>query len=113
MSKPNSGAVTGYHAHIYYDAGTKPAAADLRTEVEKRFSVALGRWHDQTVGPHPTGSYQITFEPEMFGELIPWLALNRNGLVVFVHPNTGDDLADHAARAIWLGQTQPLDLSKL
>ena len=45
------------------------------------------------------------------GEVLPWLALNRKGLVVFLHPDTGDDLADHSEHAIWMGAIRPLDLS--
>jgi DOPA 4,5-dioxygenase len=37
-----------------------------------------------------------------------WLALNRNGLVVFTHPLTGDDLADHTEHAIWMGGVREL-----
>ena len=52
-------------------------------------------------------------KPKVFGELVPWLALNREGLVIFIHPNTGHDLPDHEARAIWLGEKVELDLSVL
>ena len=114
MNKPMSDIeITGYHAHVYYDAASKETAARLREAIEQRFAVRLGRWHDQPIGPHPHGSYQIAFEPALFGELVPWLALNRDGLVVLVHPETGDDLADHGERAIWLGKSQELDLEKL
>lgn len=105
--------IVDYHAHVYYEAETKPAAAQLRKQIEQRFGVALGSWHDQPVGPHPMGSYQITFPPEEFSALVPWLALNRNGLVIFLHPNTGDDLPDHRDRAIWMGAKMELNLSKL
>ena len=105
--------ITGYHAHVYYDPATKPAAAQLREAVEQRFEVRLGRWHDAPIGPHPCGSYQIAFAPELFGELVPWLALNRRGLTVFVHPDTEDALADHSAHVIWLGESRNLNLSAL
>ncbi len=42
-----------YHAHIYYDASSRPVAARLRDEIAQRFTVQLGRWHDEPVGPHP------------------------------------------------------------
>jgi DOPA 4,5-dioxygenase len=51
------------------------------------------------------------FAPELLGDVLPWLAFNRKGLVVFVHPDTGDDLADHTDHAIWMGAIWPLDLS--
>lgn len=106
--------ITDYHAHVYYDAGSKADAERLRTLAEARFPQAsFGRWHDRPVGPHPTGSYQIAFAPALFAALVPWLALNRDGLTVFVHPNTGEDLPDHRDRAIWLGPQAPLALDKL
>lgn len=105
--------ITGYHAHVYYDAASKPKAARLRETIETRFDVVMGRWHDRPVGPHPMFSYQIAFRPEVFAEIVPFLALNRDGLTVFLHPETGDDVADHTAHAIWLGEQQTLDISAL
>ena len=113
MTDLSTSTITGYHAHVYYDAETKAMAAELRDAVERAFEVRLGSWHDSPVGPHPRGSYQIAFGPELFGELIPWLALNRRGLVVFVHPETGDVLADHDERALWLGQSERLNMAAL
>jgi aromatic ring-cleaving dioxygenase len=49
----------------------------------------------------------------VFGELIPWLSLNRAGLTVFIHPQTGDELADHTEHALWMGNIEPLVLSAL
>jgi aromatic ring-cleaving dioxygenase len=105
--------IKGYHAHIYYDPASKPAASALRDAVEKTFEVELGRWHDAPIGPHPCGSYQIAFAPELFATLVPWLALNRGDLTVFVHPNTGHALADHSAHVIWLGESRALNLDAL
>lgn len=105
--------ISEYHAHIYYDAASKSVAAELRQAVEKRFRVRMGSWHDRPEGPHPAWSYQIAFAPEHFGELVPWLTLNRAGLTVFVHPVTGDDVADHSDHVIWLGQSAELDLDGL
>ncbi len=113
MTLIDTDVIEDYHAHVYYDAASKETAARLRSGVEDRFEVTMGRWHDRPVGPHPRWSYQIAFKPEIFGALVPWLALNREGLVIFVHPNTGQDLPDHAEHAIWLGETVALDLSVL
>jgi len=109
--------IADYHAHVYYDATEKSAAADLRGLAEARFAtpeyadVKFGSWHDNPVGPHPVGSYQILFPASLFDRILPWLSLNRNGLTIFVHPNTGQDLEDHRDRAIWLGTTRDLKLS--
>lgn len=105
--------ITGYHAHVYYDPADRSGAERLRAAIDERFEVALGRWHDKPIGPHPQASYQIAFAPELFHALVPWLALNRGDLTVFLHPLTGDDLADHRDYAIWLGESDVLDLSVL
>ena len=105
--------ITGYHAHIYYDDSTRDAAAKLREAVAASFEVRLGRWRDAPVGPHPRPMYQVAFAPDQFDRLVPWLMLNRAGLVVFVHPETGDDLADHSDHAVWLGEKLTLDFSVL
>jgi DOPA 4,5-dioxygenase len=113
MTNRSPDAISGYHAHIYYDAGTKEKAARLREALGERFAVERGRWHDRPIGPHPRWSYQVAFEPAVFADLVPWLALNRDGLVVLVHPRTGDDIADHRDFTIWLGEKVELDLSVL
>ena len=105
--------IRGYHAHVYYDQASKAAAGALRDKVARALQVELGRWHDAPVGPHPCGSYQIAFAPELFASLVPWLALNRGDLTVFVHPNTGDAMADHSAHVIWLGESRALNLDAL
>ena len=106
--------ITDYHAHIYYDAGSKPAAAALRQEMEAEFPTAVfGRWHDRPVGPHPDWSFQIAFKADLFQPIVSYLALNRGALVVFVHPQTGDSLADHRDYAIWMGAVRPLALDTL
>ena len=105
--------ISGFHAHVYYDSETKPVAARLRAAIEEAFDVRMGRWHDRPIGPHPRWSYQVAFEPEIFGALVPWLALRREGLVILVHPETGDDVADHTDYAIWLGEVLELDIDVL
>lgn len=111
QEKKNISSITGYHSHVYYDAESKPRAAQLREAIEARFDVQMGRWHDNPVGPHPTGSYQVAYDAALFSEIMPWLALNRNGLTVFTHTETGNDLEDHRDHAIWLGEQQALKLS--
>ncbi len=113
MTERGTATITGFHAHVYYDAETKENAARLRAALEKRFDVRLGRWHDRPIGPHPRWSYQVAFAPDLFGRIIPWLALNRRGLVVFVHPETNDAIADHTDHAIWLGDKLDLDIDTL
>ena len=102
--------IAHYHAHVYYDpASTRGRAERLRERVAAEFPQAkLGRWHDELVGPHPQSMYQIAFPAEMIGSFVPWLMLNRDGLTVLLHPETGDDLTDHTTHAAWFGAVLPL-----
>ncbi|MFQ5949807.1 MAG: DOPA 4,5-dioxygenase family protein [Nitrospiria bacterium] len=103
--------IRGFHAHVYYDETTFEQARRLCEAAGKQFSVSVGHMHRKPVGPHPCWSCQLEFGPERFGEVIPWLALNREGLVVFIHPDTGDDLKDHSEHAIWMGEIKPINFS--
>lgn len=103
--------IKGYHAHVYFDASTIDQARALCEQAAQLFDLKMGRVHERPVGPHPDWSCQLAFAPEVFAQLVPWLALNRRGLVVFLHPDTGDDLLDHTDHAIWMGAMRPLDLT--
>jgi DOPA 4,5-dioxygenase len=105
--------IGGYHAHVYYDPTSRSIAERLREEISHRFTVELGRWHDAPVGPHPTSMYQVAFSPDEFRRFVPWLMLNRGGLDVLVHPQTGDAYADHTEHASWLGARLVLRLDVL
>ena len=110
----NTDIIESYHTHIYFDASTRPAAEALRTEMENLFPKAVyGRWHDRHVGPHPSSMFQIAFGTDLFASLVPWLALKHGPLTVFLHPNTGKALTDHAERAIWMGRQRQLNLGVL
>ncbi|WP_284947722.1 DOPA 4,5-dioxygenase family protein [Acidisoma cladoniae] len=98
--------IKDFHAHIYYEPGvTEAAAVRLRAQVEALFPTALlGRWHAEPIGPHTRAMFQIAFPVDLFPTLAPWLMLNRDGLDILLHPETGDDPADHTVHAAWLGE---------
>ena len=102
--------IKGYHAHLYYDETTFEQAEQLALEAGERFEVSVGRRHQKPVGPHPVWSCQLAFLPDQFEAVIPWLALNRKGLTVFIHPETGDFLKDHIDHALWMGEILPLNI---
>jgi aromatic ring-cleaving dioxygenase len=107
------GTITGYHAHVYFDAAERERAQRLCEAAHAAFGVAVGRMHDGPVGPHPRGSCQLTVAGDQFASVIPWLLLNRNGLTIFAHAQTGDALKDHTEHVIWLGPSEPLNLAAL
>jgi DOPA 4,5-dioxygenase len=104
--------IESWHAHIYFDAASRDAAAQFREVVAATFGerVQLGRFHERAVGPHPQWSFQLAFAPVQFSEVLSWLVLNHGTLDVFAHPNTDDELRDHRDSAIWIGRQYDLDL---
>jgi DOPA 4,5-dioxygenase len=103
--------IQSFHAHVYFDSEQIDTARTVCERAAKTFGVEMGRMHDKPVGPHPMGSCQLKATPDQFAKLLPWLALNRSGLIVFAHPETGHDLEDHRDHGIWLGVGLDLDLS--
>ncbi|HEX6603387.1 MAG TPA: DOPA 4,5-dioxygenase family protein [Sphingomicrobium sp.] len=104
-------AIRDFHAHVYYDPAEVDLAKSLAAAAQQRFGVAVGHFHLKPVGPHPRGSVQLTVPTDKFGAVGQWLALNRGGLTIFAHANTGEDLADHTRHVIWFGPSEALDLS--
>ena len=102
--------ITSYHAHVYFDTATLDQARALCTAAAATFPVKMGWMHERPVGPHPMGSCQLSFQPEVFADIIPWLALNRDGLIIFTHPETGNHLENHRDHGIWMGGMPDLKL---
>jgi aromatic ring-cleaving dioxygenase len=104
-----SSRISSYHAHIYWTRPEERALAlQLREWIAQRFGVALGRIHDQPIGPHTQAMYQVAFATQVFAQLAPWLMLNRAGLSILIHPNTGRARDDHLTHALWLGLPLPI-----
>ncbi len=103
--------IKSFHAHVYYQPEQFEQAQQLCHQAGSLFSIKIGTFHQKPVGPHPVGMCQLTVATPLFGEVIPWLMLNREGLVLFIHPDTGDHLKDHTKHAIWAGEVMTLDLS--
>jgi aromatic ring-cleaving dioxygenase len=109
-----AGSIASYHAHIYWTSPQeRERALLLRGWIGERFGVQLGRVHERPVGPHSAPMYQVAFTPQLFAELTPWLLLNRLGLSVLIHPNTGRARDDHLVHALWLGSSLALHADTL
>ncbi len=115
MQPTHPAQIASWHAHVYFDAATRDAAWALRQRITTELAgrMELGRFHEKPVGPHPMWSYQLAVMPDELAYIISWLTLNRGGLDVFVHPNTGDALRDHRDCAVWLGRAYVLKLEGL
>lgn len=101
-----------YHAHIYYDAAERPAAAALRDDFERDPAILfVGSMTEGGVGPHPIAQYEVHF----VGSAVPAVvaAIKATGLRALVHPLTDDDLADHTTLAHWIGEPVELDVTVL
>ncbi|MDH2399899.1 DOPA 4,5-dioxygenase family protein [Bradyrhizobium sp. SSUT18] len=106
--------IKSYHAHIYFDGPEQRHAAEiLREEIAQRFPVLLGRWHDRLVGPHTRPMYQVAFAVAEFPRFVPWLMINRRGLALLIHPDTGQPRSDHLTHAMWLGEILELNAEPL
>jgi aromatic ring-cleaving dioxygenase len=116
MGKPVSD--PRFHAHIYYEAADRPAAAILRNQLRdltkaggKPHVLFTGRMTDRPVGPHPIPQFEVHVLNSSLGALTP--LIEASGLRALVHPLTDDDLADHTSLARWIGEPLELDLTVL
>lgn len=110
---PSTETMPSFHSHVYFDPSTVDQARALCEECSRLFGIKMGRVHERPVGPHPDFSCQLTVEADKVGDVLSWLSRNRNGLVIFSHPNTGDALKDHTDHPIWMGAIRPLVLENL
>ena len=105
--------IQGYHAHVYYNAETKPTAAKLRETILGKFAVEPGGFSDEPRGPHPISQFNVIFRTPEFATIVPWLMLNHDGLDVLVHPLTESSYDDHSINALWIGTPVPMKLDIL
>lgn len=101
--------IDNYHAHLYFKEEQIDTVHKVLEKVNSQFDFEIGRVWGSPVGPHPIGSCQILVPTENFSEFIPWLMQNREGIDIFVHANTGDDLIDHTEFIMWLGKSYDLN----
>ena len=103
----------GLARHVYFAEAEVDRARAVCEGARDLFDIQMGRMHVQPVGPHPTGSCQLTVQQAQFQDVMSWLALNRDGLTVFAHAETGDVMADHTQHVMWLGESRELRIDVL
>lgn len=100
-----------FHAHIYFDPDTQRKAETLRQSILQHFPDAkTSGLRNSPVGPHPKPMFAVDFKTADFAGITQWLMEHRNGLSVLIHPNTKDEVRDHADRPIWIGDKVNLKL---
>lgn len=102
-----------FHFHLYYPIEEITKATTILNKLaQDKTGIPIGRIWDRPVGPHPIGSCQVTVHKENFFEMMEWFFENRQGLSVFIHPDTGNDYADHTDYVLWMGKEHQLKLEQ-
>ena len=104
-----------YHAHIYFRPDEVPAIAALHARAQAELGAVATVWpiRDRPVGPHPLPMFEIAFSQAARPAVLAWVEAHHGAFDVLIHPETGDEHADHTLHVVWLGAPQPLDLSRL
>ena len=105
--------IRDFHAHVYFDAITRPTAERIHDALAQHSGLEVGPLCEGRVGPHTKAMFQVTIPPEQFATVVPWLMVNRHGLSVFVHPTTDDAVADHDTSPLWMGESLPIDVDMI
>src|SRR5438034_7455509 len=90
MSNASAGSpsVNGYHAHVYYNAETRPRAERLRETIAATLGVEVRELSDEPRGPHPVPQFRFTFTTAQFGNIVPWLMLNLSSATSNIQAQT-------------------------
>lgn len=99
-----------YHFHIYFSNEQLGKLKELVEKLDAVDNIRIGRIWEYPVGPHPTGSCQISVRNQDFEKMLVWFLVERGGLDIFIHPLSGDEIKDHSDYAMWIGQSYQLNL---
>jgi aromatic ring-cleaving dioxygenase len=98
-----------YHFHLYFEPSQIKITESVISQLKELDNIEIGRIWNKPVGPHPIGSCQVTVQAEDFYKMTEWFLNNRQGLTIFIHALTGDDLKDHTDYVMWIGQSYKLN----
>jgi aromatic ring-cleaving dioxygenase len=102
-----------FHAHVFFDPDKPEWARKACAELPEATGAAVTCWYDRPGGPLPGAQFQVELTSTQLGAVTEWLMLHREGMSVLLHPDTGDDLLDHTAHAVWFGTPLELRLDRL
>src|SRR4051812_14995784 len=107
--------VADYHFHLYFTERSRASAATIHERLagQQEFGVRAGPLQGGPIGPHFVPQFQATVLPADLEAALRWYMFNHGDHAVLVHPNSGDELADHTVHALWMGERLPLDHDKL
>jgi aromatic ring-cleaving dioxygenase len=98
-----------YHFHLYYNLSNIKLATGVVENLGRAFDIKVGRLWEGPVGPHPVCSCQVTVPLELFEKVTACFLNNRKGFDLFIHPVTGDSIADHTDSTMWMGKSYKLN----
>jgi DOPA 4,5-dioxygenase len=102
-----------FHAHVFFDPASPDQARAMSAMIPDATGAKVTSWWDRPGGPLPQAQFQIELTSTELGAVVEWLMLHRENLSVLLHPETGDDLLDHTAHAVWFGTPLELRLDRL
>ncbi len=104
-----------FHAHVYFDEKSRPAAAALQATLLNDLpkSVHVSRLVDRPIGPHPLPMFELGFTFDEYPSVRAYLEAHRGNLDILVHQLTPDEVWDHTDGAEWLGKPQVLKMQFL
>ena len=101
-----------FHSHIYFNEETFDKAAEFCEEFKRLgLDLQISSLHRRLLGPHPEWMFEVDFKVQDFKKLIDFMQKKRNGLNIFIHPLSGNELLDHTDYALFLGEKVDLNLS--
>lgn len=124
--EPTEVITEGYDVHTYFKIEEKEKAFSVYQNFleylkDNNIKVTSG-FHPDIFddSPHPLPMWEVDLDiqdcwQEKLGIAISWLMLNREGLSILIHPNTGlrnrdSKLMDHTEYTLWLGNPVILNL---
>ncbi len=100
-----------YHFHIYFNRNQLSTLKTVLEKLEGLDNIQIGRIRETPIGPHPTGSCQISVKGGNVEKMLAWFLVERRGLDIFIHPLSGDEIKDHTDYTVWIGQPHQLNLN--